>query len=314
MWDAPTAPTHRAVTLWRDLADTSGPPAPLNMPIRLTVKHDDLQVHEVLLSFPAALLKRALGMRVDPLEVSLSEVQSAFIAPVGTGLTTHRLARPELEISSAPAVEEPETPAPAEPTPPRRRRRLVVPLLVAMLALAVGAGWWVVQSSNAAEVAAPPLSSTTPDVTPSSSPSPSPSSSPSPSAQLTPAVEPSTPVRTRKPNVTLKSDLAFGFNSAVLSKAAQHAIAQVAHQVRRASLTGTIYVDGYTDNLGSAAYGRVLSQERADAVARYLRRHLGNARVKVVPVGHGEAHPIASNATTSGREQNRRVTITLPKP
>jgi outer membrane protein OmpA-like peptidoglycan-associated protein len=121
-------------------------------------------------------------------------------------------------------------------------------------------------------------------------------------------------VRSRKPNVTLKSDLAFGFDSASLSTAAQHAIAQVAYQVRRAHLVGTIYVDGYTDNLGSAAYGKVLSQERADAVASYLRSHLGNADVTVVPVGHGEAHPIASNATTAGQEQNRRVTITLPKP
>jgi OOP family OmpA-OmpF porin len=58
----------------------------------------------------------------------------------------------------------------------------------------------------------------------------------------------------------------------------------------------------------------VLSQERADAVASSLRSHLGNARVTVVPVGHGEADPIASNATTSGQAQNRRVTITLPKP
>jgi outer membrane protein OmpA-like peptidoglycan-associated protein len=36
--------------------------------------------------------------------------------------------------------------------------------------------------------------------------------------------------------------------------------------------------------------------------------------VKVVPVGHGETHPIASNATPAGQQQNRRVTITLPKP
>ncbi len=118
---------------------------------------------------------------------------------------------------------------------------------------------------------------------------------------------------TRKPNVTLKSDLAFGFNSAQLSSAAKTAIARVAHQVRRAGLTGRIYVDGYTDDLGSSSYGQVLSQKRADAVASYLRSHLGSTRVSVVPVGHGEANPIASNATAAGRQQNRRVTITLPK-
>jgi outer membrane protein OmpA-like peptidoglycan-associated protein len=310
MWDAPTAPTHRAVSVWREPAQTDGPPAPLNMPIRLTVKHDDLQVHEVTLSFPAALLKRALGMRVDPLEVSLSEVQSAFIAPVGAGFTTHRLARPELALAAPPAVEEPTTPVTTDEEPPRRRRRILVPLLLAMVAGAAGAGWWVIQGSKAADVASPPVTSTTPQATPT----PTPTTSPTPSASASPSVEPSAAVRSRKPNVTLKSDLAFGFDSALLSPAAKHAIARVAHQVRHTHLVGTIYVDGYTDNIGSAAYGKVLSQERADAVAGYLRRHLGNARVTVVPVGHGEAHPIASNATTSGQEQNRRVTITLPRP
>lgn len=307
MWDVPTTRTHRSLSVWRDHVEVDEPAIPLNMPVRLTVKHDDLQVHEVTLSFPAALLKRALGMRVDPFEMSLSEVQSAFIAPVGAGFTTHKLARPELALAPAPPVETPEAAAPADEEPPRRRRRrVVVPLLLALLAVAAGAGWWTVQGSKGTDVATPPGSSATPAATPTPTPTPT--------AKVTPTQEPSTPVRSRKPNVTLKSDLAFGFNSSLLSSAAKTAIAQVAHQVRKAHLKGTIYVDGYTDSIGSAAYGQVLSQQRADAVASYLRSRLGNAPVTVVPVGHGEADPIASNATPAGQKQNRRVTITLPKP
>lgn len=306
MWDAPTTRTQRSLSVWRDHVEVDEPPIPLNMPVRLTVKHDDLQVHEVTLSFPAALLKRALGMRVDPFEMSLSEVQSAFIAPVGAGFTTHRLARPELELAPAPPVETPVLATPVGEEPPRRRRRrLLVPLLLALLAVAAGAGWWVVQGADSTNVATPPASSTSPQVTPTPTPTPT--------AKVTPT-QPSDPVRSRKPNVTLKSDLAFGFNSSVLSGAAKTAIAQVAHQVRQAHLKGVIYVDGYTDNLGSAAYGKVLSKQRADAVANYLRSRLGGAQVTVVAVGHGEADPIASNATTEGQKQNRRVTITLPKP
>jgi outer membrane protein OmpA-like peptidoglycan-associated protein len=307
MWDAPTTQKHRGLSVWRDHVEVDEPAIPLNMPVRLTVKHDDLQVHEILLSFPGALLKRALGMRVDPFEMSLSEVQSAFIAPVGAGFTTHKLARPELELVPAPPVETPDAAAPVDEEPPRRRRRRVlVPLLLALLAVAAGAGWWTVQGSNGADVATPPVSSTTPLVTPTPTPTPT--------AKVTPTQEPSTPVRSRKPNVTLKSDLAFGFNSSLLSGAAKTAIDKVAHQVRHAHLKGTIYVDGYTDNIGSAAYGKVLSQKRADAVASYLRSRLGDAPVTVVPVGHGEADPIASNATAAGQKQNRRVTITLPTP
>lgn len=307
MWDAPTTPTSHGLSVWRHRVEEHAPAIPLNMPVRLTVKHDDLQVHEVILSFPAALLKRALGLHVDPLEMSLSEVQSAFIAPVGAGFTTHRLARPELALVS-PADAEPAADAGAvgDEPPRRRRRRILVPLVLALLAAAAGVGWLAVRGQNGSDVASPPVSSTTPQATPSVSPSPS--------AQVTATTQPSTPVRSRKPNVTLKSDLAFGFNSALLSDAAKQAIADVAQQVRRADLVGTIYVDGYTDNIGSAAYGKVLSQQRADAVAGYLRSHLGNAKVTVVAVGHGEAHPIASNATPAGQKQNRRVTITLPTP
>ncbi|WP_151082335.1 OmpA family protein [Nocardioides cynanchi] len=306
MWDAPAKTTHLGLSVWRDRVEPDEPATPLNMPVRLTVKHDDLQVHEVTLSFPAALLKRALGLHVDPFEMSLSEIQSAFIAPVGAGFTTHRLARPELALVTPPPAEAPAAAAPVE-EPPRRRRRVLVPLLLALLALAAGGGWWVVQGSTGNDVASPPATSTTPTAPPTTP-------SASPSVQVSPTKEPSQPVRSRKPNVTLRSDLAFGFNSALLSGAAKGAIAQVADQVQKAHLHGTIYVDGYTDNIGSASYGRVLSQQRADAVAAYLRSRLGNAPVTVVPVGHGETHPIASNATTAGQKQNRRVTITLPKP
>ena len=122
----------------------------------------------------------------------------------------------------------------------------------------------------------------------------------------------STGTPTRTPNVTLRSDLAFGFNSSTLSPAAKVAIAQVADQVRRAGLTGRIYVAGYTDDIGSAAYGLVLSQHRADAVSSYLQSQLLGVPVSIVSVGHGEADPIVSNATSAGQQQNRRVTITLP--
>jgi outer membrane protein OmpA-like peptidoglycan-associated protein len=305
MWDAPATETHLGVSVF-NRAEVTEPAVPLNMPVRLTVKHDDLQVHEVTLSFPAALLKKALGLDVDPLEMSLSEVQSAFIAPVGAGFTTHTLARPELSlVPPAPLIPEPQPYTFDEEPPPRRRHRVLVPLVVALLAVAAGAGWWAVQGSNGTQVAAPPVSSKSPHQKPTHSASTNPHPSKKP---------PVTPPPTRKPNVTLKSDLAFGFNSSTLSTEAKQAIAKVAGQVRRAGLTGRIYVDGYTDNIGSAAYGKVLSQKRADAVATYLRGHLGNAKVIVVPVGHGEADPIASNATTAGQKQNRRVTITLPKP
>ncbi|HEY3529112.1 MAG TPA: OmpA family protein [Nocardioides sp.] len=312
MWDEPVTEKRNVMSLWRDRSDEMQPPTRLNMPVRVTVRHDDLQVHDVTLSFPAALLKRALGMRVDPFEMSLSEVQSAFIAPVGAGFTTYELARPELSlVPPAPPEVEPEV---VEDEPPRRRRgRVLIPLLIALIAVVAGGAWYAVAGPGATDTAGTPVVSHTP------SPTPTPSPSPSPSAQATSSAKPKVtheqPSKTpsHKPNVTLRSDLAFGFNSAELSQKAKAAIADVAQQVRKNRLTGKIYVDGYTDNLGSATYGLDLSQKRANAVSNYLRSQLvGVSGISIVSIGHGEADPVKSNSTAAGRQANRRVTITLP--
>jgi outer membrane protein OmpA-like peptidoglycan-associated protein len=315
MWDEPVTEHRTTIALWQSTPEEILPPSRLNLPVRVTVRHDDLQVHDISLSFPAALLKRALGLRVDPFEMSLSEIQSAFIAPVGAGFTTHELARPELTI--APPVPPDPEPVVTDTEPPRRRRRRLVPMLVLLLAVVAAGGWWVVQGRDTANQATPPPTTQTRDVQPSTSPAPSPSApTSSPSSSGAPKVTQGKPSNapSRKPNVTLKSDLAFGFDSARLSPQARKAIDRVARQVRNAGLSGTIYVDGYTDNLGSNAYGLVLSQRRATAVSNYLGSRLVGVPVTITSIGHGEADPIASNATHAGQVANRRVTITLPKP
>jgi outer membrane protein OmpA-like peptidoglycan-associated protein len=53
-----------------------------------------------------------------------------------------------------------------------------------------------------------------------------------------------------------------------------------------------------------------LSEQRANSVASYLSSH-GVMRTRIVTVGAGEAHPVATNDTEDGRAQNRRVEITI---
>ena len=305
------APAARPLTGWRD-ANEDEPPAPLDLPLRVIVHHDDLQVHEVAFSFPAALLKRALGLRVDPFELSLGEVQSAFLAPVGAEPITRDLARPE-RAPGASATQAAPLPPEVVADRPRRRRRWVL-VLLALLALVAAGAWWTVRDRGGDRQAAPapsPAASTRPSPSPSLTSSPSADASTSQAPTVTHAKPTGTPSRT--PNVTLRSDLAFGFDSATLSAEAKTAIDQVARQVVRAGLRGRIFVDGYTDSTGSAAYGVVLSRQRADAVSTYLQSRLLGAPVSIVSTGHGEAHPVADNASASGRKANRRVTITLPR-
>lgn len=71
-----------------------------------------------------------------------------------------------------------------------------------------------------------------------------------------------------------------------------------------------VQVTGYTDNTGTDAINNKLSAQRADSVASYLKLR-GVAAGRVSYTGLGSSNPIASNATTAGREQNRRVEIVL---
>ncbi|HMT14407.1 MAG TPA: OmpA family protein, partial [Aestuariivirga sp.] len=69
-------------------------------------------------------------------------------------------------------------------------------------------------------------------------------------------------------------------------------------------------VRGHTDSDGSEQYNYELSQRRAGSVARYLTaQQLDPNRFSVE--GLGESQPVASNASASGKAQNRRVEIQI---
>lgn len=69
-----------------------------------------------------------------------------------------------------------------------------------------------------------------------------------------------------------------------------------------------IMVCGHTDSDGDDANNLVLSQNRADAVKKYLTSK-GIAASRIKAVGYGETKPIADNSTESGKAQNRRTEI-----
>lgn len=69
-----------------------------------------------------------------------------------------------------------------------------------------------------------------------------------------------------------------------------------------------ISIEGHTDSQGSASANKTLSQKRADAVKYALEeRQIDDARM--LTKGLGESMPVADNATSEGRAQNRRVEI-----
>ena len=65
-------------------------------------------------------------------------------------------------------------------------------------------------------------------------------------------------------------------------------------------------VEGHTDNQGNKEHNLALSQERADAVMKYLEK-AGIPADRLESVGYGDTKPVAPNLTNRGRALNRRV-------
>lgn len=74
--------------------------------------------------------------------------------------------------------------------------------------------------------------------------------------------------------------------------------------------TRTIQIEGHTDSVGTDSSNQILSQQRADSVQGYLVQHGVNSS-RIVSSGMGEVSPIASNDSSTGRQQNRRVEVII---
>ncbi|WEB40668.1 OmpA family protein [Streptomyces yunnanensis] len=114
-------------------------------------------------------------------------------------------------------------------------------------------------------------------------------------------------------NITfaLQAEVLFGKDSADLSTDALARISAIADEVRKQHATH-LRVFGFTDNLGSAAHGLVLSKQRANAVQQELAVDLGSGITFEIR-GYGEQYPIADNSTEAGRRKNRRVEVSFPR-
>jgi outer membrane protein OmpA-like peptidoglycan-associated protein len=104
-------------------------------------------------------------------------------------------------------------------------------------------------------------------------------------------------------NVTFKtnsSDLQGDFFSVLNS------VAKVMNKYKKTNIN----VAGFTDSTGDVEFNMELSKNRAITVWNYLVSQ-GVDTNRFTVTGYGPERPIASNSTPAGREQNRRVEITL---
>jgi outer membrane protein OmpA-like peptidoglycan-associated protein len=110
--------------------------------------------------------------------------------------------------------------------------------------------------------------------------------------------------------ITLQGQVLFRSGKADLLPIAREQLGKVSQALQQQDVDKSIVVEGYTDSRGSAKSNLRLSRERAEAVRLYLVEK-GLDSTRVVAIGKGEANPVASNANSEGRANNRRVEIVL---
>ncbi len=115
--------------------------------------------------------------------------------------------------------------------------------------------------------------------------------------------------QTERGTLVTFGDVLFDFDQASLKANSRDSITTLANYLIK-NPDRKVIVEGYTDSKGSAAYNQGLSERRANAVKNTLVR-AGVEPSRIVAQGYGKEYPVASNATNSGRAQNRRVEVTI---
>jgi len=105
----------------------------------------------------------------------------------------------------------------------------------------------------------------------------------------------------------------FGFNQDTLSDEAKAQLGELGNQAKGISRY-VIEVQGFTDKSGPATYNDILSERRAQAVARYLANQYQIPVRAIAILGSGYAQPVADDQLRDGRKMNRRVEVRLWVP
>jgi outer membrane protein OmpA-like peptidoglycan-associated protein len=101
----------------------------------------------------------------------------------------------------------------------------------------------------------------------------------------------------------------FDVGKSQLKPGARSTLTKIAEELRRSD-AAAVAIEGHTDSTGPAEKNQQLSEARASAVRDFLVG-AGVPASRVSAVGKGEDSPVATNKSTAGRQQNRRVELVI---
>ena len=108
---------------------------------------------------------------------------------------------------------------------------------------------------------------------------------------------------------TLGENILFATDQNSLQGSADAKLKQITASLGKRFKGASIGVYGNTDSTGSAGHNKQLGADRASAVKAWLIKNGGIDSSMVSVHSFGASKPVASNATASGRQQNRNVEI-----
>lgn len=112
-----------------------------------------------------------------------------------------------------------------------------------------------------------------------------------------------------KLELVMPGNLTFNTSSSNINSDFYEVLDSVAKVMNEYNKTD-IFISGHTDNTGKDSYNMILSKNRADSVAKYLRSRKVEAN-RITTEGFGSKYSISPNSTSQGREKNRRVEIEI---
>jgi outer membrane protein OmpA-like peptidoglycan-associated protein len=118
-------------------------------------------------------------------------------------------------------------------------------------------------------------------------------------------------VEIQSERLSLKDSIHFDTARDTIRPESDKLLDQIAELLRQHTELKKIRIEGHTDNVGSAAYNKDLSERRARSVLRHLVERGKVAPGRLEFAGYGFERPVASNATATGRARNRRVEFAI---
>ncbi len=134
------------------------------------------------------------------------------------------------------------------------------------------------------------------------------------SASAETPIEYKAPSKGTAPIATQHRSIYFEPNSAKMGLDSRAVVDEIGSFMRAYENT-VVDIEGNTDSTGSRALNLDLSKQRAGTVKQYLTEKYNFPDTRMRTIGNGPDRPLESNATSEGREKNRRTDIKVyPNP